>query len=278
MTDGRKYYSERNGKPLDDSKKSIKWIKRLFLSTYYQLNRGGYYQKYFGIDCTDGYQCGLLGDDIEIIISFRLEKIDLYPINKYIDSYTEDDLFDVIEFMHDHCSKGIEGNFHSWNSCGMHYTKFNDEEGKKYFRQCMNPILNKYKDGFELSKSGEILILADNGLDKIFEAEIPTNDADIKKRIDLAILKFRQYKSSLKDRHDAIRDLADIFESLKTDINIHLKHKDTQAIFDIANNFEIRHHNQSQKPNYDKKIWYSWIFYFYLATLYALLHMIENDK
>ncbi len=141
----------------------------------------------------------------------------------------------------------------------------------------MNPILSEYKDGFEISESGEILILSDNGLSNLFEADIPTNDKEnISNKINSAILKFRRHKSTLDDRREAIRELADVLEFLRPAIKDHLNKKDESDLFNIANNFGIRHHNKDQQTEYDKAIWYSWIFYYYLATLHAVLRMTNK--
>ena len=207
----------------------------------------------------------------------NLRKDNLYPIYKNLPNYTEDDFFDVIEFLHDHCSKGLNGHYHNWNNCGYHYEEFNDIEGQKHYRELLNPILREYKDGFEISESGEILILSDNGLSNLFEADIPTNDKEnISNKINSAILKFRRHKSTLDDRREAIRELADVLEFLRPAIKQHLNKKDENDIFNIANNFGIRHHNKDQQTEYDKAIWYSWIFYYYLATLHAVLRMTNK--
>lgn len=274
----RDYYSVRTGKITPDQQINFEVLKKIFLITYNKLWSEGYFQKYFGIDCTDGYYNGELGFDIEAIMFINLRKENLYPIEKHIKDYSEDDFFDVVEFLYDHCSKGLNGYFHNWNDCGYHYNDFNDAEGKKYFRELVNPILREYKDGFELSETGEILILSDNGLSTLFEADIPTNDEEnVAKKINSAILKFRRHKSTLEDRRDAIRELADVLEYLRPTIKEHLKKKDENDIFNIANNFGIRHHNSEQQTDYDKAIWYSWIFYFYLATLHAVLRMTKKQ-
>jgi hypothetical protein len=62
--------------------------------------------------------------------------------------------FDIIEFLYDHCSKGLNGHYHSWNNCGYHYEE-NDIEGQKHYIALLNPILRGYKDGFEISESGK---------------------------------------------------------------------------------------------------------------------------
>lgn len=272
----RDYYSVRTGKITPDQQVNFEVLKRLFLITYNKLSTEGYFQKYFGTDCTDGYIPGEFGEEIETIMFVNLRKDNLYPIYKHLPNYSEDDFFYVIEFLHDHCSKGLNGHFHNWNNCGYHYEEFNDIEGRKYFRELLNPILREFKDGFEVSENGEILILSDSGLSTLFEADIPTNDKEnITIKIDSAIIKFRRHKSTLEDRREAIRELADVLEFLRPAIKEHLNKKDENDIFNIANNFGIRHHNKEQQTEYDKAIWYSWIFYYYLATLHAVLRMTK---
>ena len=259
----RNYYSVRTGKIIPDQQVNFEVLKKLFSVTYNKLNADGYFQKYFGIDCQDGYLPGELGEEIDAIMFVNLRKDNLYPIWQNLPNYTEDDFFDVIEFLYDHCSKGLNGHYHNWNNCGYHYEEFNDIEGQKHFREQLNPILREYKDGFEISESGEILILSDNGLSNLFEADIPTSDKDnVSNKINSAILKFRRHKSTLDDRREAIRELADVLEFIRPAIKEHLNKKDENDIFNIANNFGIRHHNKDQQTEYDKAIWYSWIFYY----------------
>lgn len=274
----RNYYSIRTGKMQPDQIMNLDIFKKVILVAYNKLNTDGYFQKHFGIDCDDGYQEGLIGSDIGAVMFLNLRKENIYPIWKNLPNYSEDDLFDVIEFLYDHCSKGLTGYYHSYNSCGYHYNEFDDLEGKKHFRETLNPILAEYKEGFEISENGEILTLADEGLSTLTDADLPTTDNEnIKDRVDAAILKFRRLKSSLDDRKEAIRELADVLEFLRPSIKKHLNKKDENDIFNIANNFGIRHHNKDQQNEYDKAIWYSWIFYYYLATIHAVLRL-KNKK
>src|SRR5579863_5049747 len=73
---------------------------------------------------------------------------------------------------------------------------------------------------------------------------------------------------------------ADVFEWLKKTKRLAtvLDGKDESAIFDLANNFAIRHHNPTQKTNYDCAIWYSWIFHFYLATYHAAVRLLIKKE
>lgn len=274
----RNYYSVRTGKISPDQQINFDVLKKMFLTAYNKLVTNGYFQKHFGINCTDGYIPGELGEEIETLVFVNLRKENLYPIYENLANYSEDDLFDMIEFLHDHCSKGTKGSYHNWMDCGYHYETFDDLEGQKYYRELLNPILNEYLDGFEISENGEILILSDHGLSNLFEADIPSDDLEnISNRINNAILKFRKHKSTLDDRRDAIRELADVLEYIRPSIKEHLEKKDEGDIFNIANNFGIRHHNKEQKNDYDKAIWYSWIFYYYLATIHAVLRMASKS-
>jgi hypothetical protein len=116
-----------------------------------------------------------------------------------------------------------------------------------------------------------------NNIAPLLQADIPSSDSEnITKKIDLAVLKFRRHKSTLDDERDALRELADVLEYLRPDIKKVLASKDESDLFNIANNFGIRHHNVDQKVDYDKAIWYSWIFYYYLATIHAALRLIAK--
>ena len=106
---------------------------------------------------------------------------------------------------------------------------------------------------------------------------MPVYDPDnVESRVNSAVLKFRRYRSSIDDRRDAIRDLADVLEFLRPKLKLVITKSDEGDLFNIANNFGIRHHNESQKTDYDRAIWHSWLFYYYLATIHATLRLIEK--
>lgn len=272
----RDYYSVRKGRENPDQHVNFEVLKKIFLITYNKIRDEEYFVKYLGKDSDLGYTVGELGNVKDILyVNFRKEN--LYPIEEYINEYSEEDFFDIVEFLHDHCSKISHEHFYDQDS-NSYFRIFDDFEGSKYFRELLNPVLGKYKNGFEISENGEILMLVENGLSTLIEAKIPTNDEkNIRNKMDASMLKFRKYKSTLEDRREAIRELADVLEFLRPQIKEHLKKKDENDIFNIANNFGIRHHNSEQQTDYDKEIWYSWIYYFYLATLHAVLRMTKNQ-
>jgi len=267
---GRKYYSVRkstNGLTLDG-------LKGIFGAVFRQFEEN----QYFGSHCVDqGWSPGSTGSKPEIYFLRHLRKPDLWPVVEKLESYTEDDLFDVIELLYDLVSKPLDGNYHSWQNCGMHYSTFNQPSGRAEFRSEMNEILLDYKDGFELAENGEIVEKGDKGVETLLSAKLPRSAGpDVQQRLDEAIAIFRRRHATLTDRHNAVKMLADILEEFRPRLKNALTKRDEADLFNIANNFEIRHRNEKQKKQYDKALWLSWMFYFYVATLHFAIRRLEQ--
>ena len=190
--------------------------------------------------------------------------------------YTEEDLFDVIEVLYDHVSRPVD----SWYcpSCGVvHYLAFDRLKGQNEYRFVMTEQLRDYGQGYELSEKGEIHPLPPPGMAQLFEAQVPTDDEN-KKRVEAAIHKFRGRNSSIDDRRHAVKDLADVLEFLRPKVKSILTKKDERDLFELANRFGIRHHNERQKTQYDPAIWLSWVFYYYLASIHALTRLLKKRE
>lgn len=274
------YYSVRTGKNRLAGGFGLDDMRYVFRTLFRKFEDEGYFQEALGYQCVDaGFVSGTLGHDLEGALLLELRKRDLTPIREKIANYEEDDLFDMIEFLYDHCSKPTERHYHSYGECGWHCSSFDREPGRLEFRERINKALAAYDKGYELSAQGEILTLAADGLAGLFEAPIPAIDPqNVGARVAAAQTKFRRYRSSMDERRDAVRDLADVLEYPRPQLKDVLKKKDEVALFELANNFGIRHHNAGQQTEYDKPIWYSWMFYYYLATIHASLRLIEKGK
>ncbi|MDD3621153.1 MAG: hypothetical protein PHQ81_01965 [Methanofollis sp.] len=138
-------------------------------------------------------------------------------------------------------------------------------------------MLRDYQEGYELSEDGEILLIGDTGLEQLLETEIPEFDPDnIDNRLRQAILKFRRYRSSDDEKREAVRALADIFEYIRAEYKTSLPKNDESDLFNIINNFGIRHHNPSQKTDYDHSVWLPWMFYTFLASIHLSIRLIKQ--
>ena len=274
----RRYYSARTGTIAAHPGFDLDEFKRFFVAAYSTLEEAGLFQEWFGYDCVDaGFVPGKAGADLHHFIYRKIRQTGTWPFQTNIFVCDRDEIFDVIELLYDHSSKGVKGSHHDFNDCGWHYTTFDPAAGQLKFREAMNEILADYGPGFELSAVGEILSLADEGLAPLLSAQLPSGDiAHVNARVEAAVLKFRRRSSTGPERRDAVRDLADVLEFLRDEAKKVLKSDDERDLFNLANNFGIRHHNKGQKTDYDLGIWLSWTFYYYLATIHACVRLIEK--
>jgi len=273
-----KYYSQRKGTNPNLKGLPLSDTVDLFLRVYAQLVEDGYFHEAFGFECVDAGHIDGTIRDIELEMLLTISKKGLWPIHKASPHYSEDDFFDVIEFLYQHISKPVDGTYHDWNNCGMHWETFNQAEGRSDFRIKVNAVLAHYAEPFELSANGEVLSKPEAGFEAIFEADVPSKDTNVIVRINSAILRYRRHGATIDDRRQAVRDLADVLEYLRPKVKTLLTSADDKDLFNIANNFGVRHYNDKQKTSYDAALWLSWMFYFYLATIHVVLRKIEHDS
>jgi hypothetical protein len=274
----RQFYSVRTGKNKNTDGFNLEIIKTLFLQIYEDLRSEGYFDEYLGWYCVDiGEVAGhIKSPSLDILI--KLRKDYLWPIDQKCPQYNEDDLLDMIEYLFTIASKPVEGHYHSFSNCGMHWHKFDKQEGEVHYREKINSLLALYINQFDLSESGEVLHKAEKGFDAIFSADPTTEDEKIRTRIEAAIMRFRRHGSSIDDRRQAVRDLADVCEYLRPQMKLFLNKKDESDLFNIANNFGIRHHNSTQKTDYDSGLWLNWMFYLFLSTIHVVLRKVKKEE
>ena len=175
-----------------------------------------------------------------------MRKCELWPITQQLTSYTGT-ILDVIELLSDLVSEPLEGTYHSWGNCGTHYSTFNQPSGRAKFRSEINEILSDYKAGYELVENGEVVEKADKGVETLLTAAFPKAlGTDATSIVEEAIALFRRRHASATDRKNAVRMLADAFELLRPKLKNAISAKDEADLFNIANNFAIRHNNDKQ--------------------------------
>jgi hypothetical protein len=203
----------------------------------------------------------------------------VFPIDSWSNDYIKENyLFDAIEFLLNFVSEPGEWLF--VYGSGSDYKSYDSISGRKTYVEEMNHILLSYKDGYELSIEGEILFKGDDTKNFIETEFSPYDLEHIDNYIHKAIKQWKSRNQSLDEKKQAIINLANVFEYLKKEgsLDAVLNTKDSSDLFNIANNFELRHHNKLQKPDYDVEIWYDWMIQFYLATCTTALRLIKKSK
>jgi hypothetical protein len=140
----------------------------------------------------------------------------------------------------------------------------------------MNRTLMNYRGGFQINVGGQVEHTADEGLDQLIDAALPTKDPDIAKRVAGAIALYRNRGRTEEDLRLAVRELFDVLEKLRPEMKEEMLSKDEGALFNIANNFTIRHLNEQQKGEYDSAIWHQWMFYVNLSTIHVITRLVNR--
>lgn len=273
----RQYYSQRKGTNPNLKGLPLPDVLDLFVRVFNQLRTDGYFDEAFGYTCIDAGDLDGKVRDPELEMLLTVRKKGLWPIPERAPLYAEDDFFDVVEFLFQYVSKPIDGTMHSYGGCGMHWDTFNQQLGQKEYREKINAVLAHYKHRYELSAAGDVLHKPEAGFEPIFDADLPSSDKNVLSRVNAATLQYRRHGSTIDDRRQAVRDLADVLEYLRPKVKELLTSADEKDLFNIANNFGVRHHNDKQRTSYDQSIWLSWMFYFYLSTIHVVLRKIEHD-
>jgi hypothetical protein len=148
--------------------------------------------------------------------------------------------------------------------CGWHYSHFDRHKGQAEYGEKVNRILGRYDDGFELTDRGQV------------ERGLPQQVADLAALPDIQESSdevhiaeaLRKYRSRVGlDRRDAVRNLADVLERLRPTVKEHLFSKDEGALFQIANQFWVRHNDPDQRKDYKHDAWWDWLFHLYLSSI-----------
>jgi hypothetical protein len=253
----------------------------------------GYLEQAFGGYCVDAGEVeGSLGSDPNVYFLQATGRRDIWPYDATIAApgavfpedqpsvprwslWDEDTWFDVLEALHDLVSKPTDGWYHDFSGCGWHYSEFEAPAGQSEFRDEISYVLRMGEPAYEMNGEGEIVAATPEEFRDLVEASFPegTEHDEVEAKVAVAIRSFRARGATKADRQHAVRDLADVLEHLRADMKTVMLSADENDLFNIANNFGIRHNNRVQRRDYDDATWLRWMFYVYLATIHAVLRI-----
>ena len=281
VPESRRYWSERQGRGPTAVPLTFEHLRGLVLTVVDEFWERDFFVESFGYYCVDNdWVDGTLGKAPERWFLVNIGRDNVWPIQAHGSDYDMDALFDMVEALHDLISKPLEGWYHDFGGCGMHWRTFDCGTGQEEFRAQLNPLLARYETPLELSATGEIVTLAPSEMRDLLDAPVPTS-ADhnmVTTRVDAAIALYRSRNSTRVDRRHAVRELADVLEALRSEIKEQMLPKDERELFHLANGFAIRHNTRDQRRDYDDALWLSWAFYVYLATIHAVLRLAEREQ
>jgi len=256
------FYAARNGHiNLDEIKIPFHKFREFFVDTYMYFEEKGYFKLAFS-----GYHSTprLMSPSPEAFMFTHVGVNNIFPIS-YEYKQNKVTTFTLIEVLHKYIRK-IEA-----------FDFYEEKEAQKEFREMINKYLICLDEGYVLSEKGYIINIPEDGLGKLFTQDLPKNTDDpTTQRVETAIKMFFKYDSNETEKMKAINLLVDVLEPYRKNLKQVTTEKHDKLIFEIVNQYGIRHNRITEKTDYDKPIWYEWMFHYYLATVHATLRLGLN--
>ena len=165
--------------------------------------------------------------------------------------------------------------------------KFVKKEHQEEFATLINNLLKRYKNGYYLDeKQGFIMEQSNEAVNALLQTDIPkTINEGVMKQLQTAVKMFYRFNSNEESKKKAINILADILEPLREDLKVLLnneyevnKNSHDKLIFEVVNQFNIRHNNQKQLTEYSREIWYDWMMQYYTSVIITYYRLKENKS
>lgn len=144
----------------------------------------------------------------------------------------------------------------------------------------MSTPLGRRGPVLELSTVGQVVQRGPEPMRRLLETPLP-DDAPAKgvtDRVEHAVRHFRRRDAGPAEWRAAVRELADVLEYLRVDVKAVMLKEDERALFDLANNFAIRHNKRDTRRDFDEPAWLAWAFYVYLASIRLTLELRNRTQ
>jgi hypothetical protein len=253
---------------------NVRAFTRSFIQLIEELESDGYFVHAFGQYCVDQNS----RRDASAVLTRRLGHPVSWPL-RFDDEGRYpllDYLCDFVEVLHDVVARPSRRSYHEFNQCGWHYSDFATRPGRRLYRWHVNRLLADSDLGLRMAEEGEdlgrLVRVEPSGLEDLPERALKAATPATVDRVQHAIALFRSRNASVEDRRSAIIVLAGILEERRDMLKAELLTKDETALFQIANQFAVRHQRADQRGDYDPAF-LEWLFWWYLDTV-QLTHQL----
>lgn len=242
------YFSDKEKGSVARTKNDVSMIVWSGLVSYIKiLIKKGYFGRNFPEDCPDGQGCiGTNEDTFKAALQAEIpnigwplgvapEDVDRYAYRSrtqvtFIPDYLV--VMDLLQFCYKHVAAPIEGNdYHSYYR-HTHIHDFDVVAGRNEFLENVNVIFARNGMAYELQKSGEIIRLLSPELSQMmFSVNVPS-EVELKNLLVRANAKIVNF--DVQVRYDAVKELWDFWERLKSAHNPSNKRTSTKQLLDDA--------------------------------------------
>lgn len=275
-TGPRPYWSQRrNGSRTPASTDLPATVRRVRVEID-RLTREHWFAQTLGFDCVDG--AGQADTTLESELDRRLGKPQLINLDE--DLWTEDDLCDYVEVLHDLASRPTRTWYHNYADCGVHPSEFHQASGQALYRWWINQLLVVSSLGLRLADTGDDVGRMVRALPPVVEElvdELGDLTATSDPHVPHAIALYRTRGATREDKKVAVVELGGFIEQHREVLINSVTKATADPFFELLNKFALRHRNASQVDGYPDEV-LDWAFHWALATVRLVQVLISTTS
>ncbi|WP_299952614.1 hypothetical protein [uncultured Modestobacter sp.] len=271
----RRYYSQRHRQQAEAPLLTLPDLKTGFAQLVRELEDVGYFEDAFGSQCSDARDDDPAREGQRRLTTALQCDAPLWPLGLYgkatgIESDWDEDLFfDVVEALHDHVARPRRRYWHDHHR-EFDYGDYSRRSGQAVYRWRVNELFSRSQVELHLAEHGSdtgfLVQITGDSRDELFDRALTGPDIVDQDSVAHAVTLYRSRGATREDKRSAVLALARTLEHRRELVRTALGRKDEGALFQIANEFDLRHHNTARRGNYDE-VFLDWVFWCYLSTV-----------
>jgi hypothetical protein len=274
----RRYWSARRRPVAPSQPLTAAQARAAYAELVGNLAATGYFDDAFGPSCPDARH-NHDGQGQQRLAELLQSEVPLWPLRQPLgplgevvcieQQWSQDLFYDVIEAMHDLVARPRRRSWHDFHD-DWDYDDFTRATGQAVYRWRVNQLLARSALDLRLAADGDdvglLVHTVGDHRDELVAAVLATPNPEDKAEVVHAVRLFRSRAATREDKRSAAVALARVLEDRRGLLKVELLSRDEGALFQIANQFDVRHRRADQHPDYDDA-YLDWVFWWYLATV-----------
>jgi hypothetical protein len=186
-------------------------------------------------------------------------------------------LFDFLEILYDLVAAP------KFDPAKKRHTSFAKKDAQEVFREFISEDLMIYQVPHEMLANGQIVPLGNELTKQTVEGLVLMDERQQISKTDYtalndAIRQFYHEGASQIEKKTAIANVHELLMKYREKVIAHMLRDDERDLFRMAEDFAIRNAGAKQKRNYDKDIWYDWMFSVQLASAVTIIRILAQQQ
>jgi len=275
----RPLWSQRNQTPRDRTPLTVDELRAAYAKLVQQLQNDGYFDQNSS-SCPDDRDSPDLDEVLWNELGFHPT-----PWELRIPELDDAEFYDLVEVLHDHAARPRAWHYHSFYG-HYDYSHFGVVTGQRLYRWKVNELFARSVIDLRLADSGEDqgrLVTSSHDAREDLVTRVRDVAPPRLSVIDHAVAQFRSRDADVHTKRSAIVALHRLIEERRTMLNTELLSADEGALFQIANEFNLRHstdpgsRRKPQRTDYDP-IFLDWVFWWCLATIELIDRLDQRQQ